>query len=161
MLDDKDEALLAALRRNARASVVDLARVIGLSRSATQERLARLERDGVIAGYTVQLGSHRPRNRIRAWLMIRHGANGNCAKSLPFLRAIPEVRAAFGLAGDIDMLAEVEVPTTDDLQRMRTRIESIPGVAMVSTHVVLSAYFERSAPDHTDRCATQLSNATD
>jgi len=53
VLDDKDERLLQALERNSRASVVDLARRIGLSRSATQERLGKLESAGIIARYTI------------------------------------------------------------------------------------------------------------
>jgi Lrp/AsnC family transcriptional regulator, leucine-responsive regulatory protein len=76
-LDDKDEALLLALERDARASVVALAREIGLSRSATQERLGRLERSGAIAGYTVLRGRADGRARLNACLMIRHGQGGS------------------------------------------------------------------------------------
>ncbi len=52
-LDEKDKILIAKLRRNARESLVGLARSVGLSRSATQERMRRLEREGVIKAYTV------------------------------------------------------------------------------------------------------------
>ena len=47
-LDQTDQQILALLAENARQSVKELARRIGLSRSAAQERLARLERDGVL-----------------------------------------------------------------------------------------------------------------
>ena len=57
MLDDKDHILIGALRRNARESLVGLARTVGLSRSATQERMRRLEREGIIRGYTVDLAA--------------------------------------------------------------------------------------------------------
>lgn len=90
-LDFKDELLLMTLQRNARASVVELAQRIGLSRSATQERLARLERKGVIAGYTVRLGTRKASERIRAWLLITHNKQGSCAKSVPILKTIPEI----------------------------------------------------------------------
>ena len=52
-MDDLDEHLLARLRENARAPVAELARALGLSRTTIQSRLAKLERTGVIAGYSV------------------------------------------------------------------------------------------------------------
>ena len=55
-LDDLDRRLLAELGADARLTQVALAARVGLSRSAVQERLKRLERDGVILGYTLRLG---------------------------------------------------------------------------------------------------------
>jgi DNA-binding Lrp family transcriptional regulator len=144
-LDDRDERLLLALKRNARASVVELARTIGLSRSATQERLGRLEREGVISGYTVRIEKHGSQPRIRAWLLIRHTKLGSCQRSIPFLRAIPEIRSAFSIAGDLDLLVEVDCADVGDLDRVRARVETMPGVANVATHIVLSTHFENRA----------------
>jgi DNA-binding Lrp family transcriptional regulator len=144
-LDDRDERLLLALKRNARASVVELARTIGLSRSATQERLGRLEREGVISGYTVRIEKHASRPRIRAWLLIRHTKLGSCQRSVPLLRAIPEIRSAFSIAGDLDLLVEVDSADVSDLDRVRARVEATPGVANVATHIVLTTHFENRA----------------
>ena len=141
-LDEKDERLLLALKRNARASVVELARTIGLSRSATQERLGRLEREGVISGYTVRVEKHTSRARIRAWLLVRHTKLGSCQRSVPLLRAIPEVRSAFSIAGDLDLLVEVDCVDASDLDRVRARVEAMHGVANVATHIVLATHFE-------------------
>ena len=58
-LDQTDQQILTLLAENARQSVKELARRIGLSRSAAQERLARLERDGVLAGYTIRRNDRR------------------------------------------------------------------------------------------------------
>ncbi|MCB8823393.1 Lrp/AsnC family transcriptional regulator [Microvirga rosea] len=147
-LDEKDELLLLALERNARASVVTLARKIGLSRSATQERLFRLEREGVIQGYTVRLGQRTGAQRIRAWLLVSHTKYGSCAKTVPILQRIPEVRSAFSIAGDIDLLVEVTAGSIADLDRVRSRIRETPGVSDVATHIVLTAHFEgRNAAD--------------
>lgn len=54
-LDEIDQALLAALRENARESTADLARRVGRSRTTVQGRLERLERRGVIQGYALRL----------------------------------------------------------------------------------------------------------
>src|SRR4051794_37075652 len=99
VLDDRDQKLLLALQRNARASVVDLARRVGLSRSATQERLGKLERTGVIAGYTVVPGKSELGIGVEALLLVRHAAGGNCSQTAPELKKIAEVKSIHALAG--------------------------------------------------------------
>ena len=55
MLNAKDEELINVLRANAREPVASLARKLGVSRTTVQDRLKRLEEQGVIAGYTLKL----------------------------------------------------------------------------------------------------------
>ena len=55
-LDERDRELLALLAEDARMPLTGLARRLGVARSTVQQRLARLEADGVIAGYSVRLG---------------------------------------------------------------------------------------------------------
>jgi Lrp/AsnC family leucine-responsive transcriptional regulator len=141
-IDDKDERILLALTRNARLSVVHLARIVGLSRSATQERLHRLERDGVIAGYTVLLRARNNQPRVRAWVVVRHGQKGACVRTVRAIDGIPEVRSALSVAGEIDLMLDVDAADLADLERVRSRIEGIPGVESVRTHVVLTNHFE-------------------
>ncbi|MGV8944510.1 winged helix-turn-helix transcriptional regulator, partial [Thermomonas sp.] len=60
-----DELLLSLLRENARASTAEIARRLGLSRTTVQNRIERLERQGVISGYTVRVNDEYERSRIR------------------------------------------------------------------------------------------------
>ena len=69
-LDDLDRRLIAELSADARLTQVALAARVGLSRSAVQERLKRLERDGVILGYTLRLGLDSAPG-VRAYLLVR------------------------------------------------------------------------------------------
>jgi DNA-binding Lrp family transcriptional regulator len=69
-MDDLDQHLLARLRENARAPVAELARALGLSRTTVQSRLARLERSGVIAGYSVKLSEAEAARQIHAYVML-------------------------------------------------------------------------------------------
>jgi len=66
----KDQQVLGALRANARASTTDIAKTLGVSRSTVHKRLERLESEGVIAGYTVQLSSPYLDAEIKAHVMI-------------------------------------------------------------------------------------------
>lgn len=138
MLDTRDKALLAALERDARASVVALARAIGLSRSATQERIARLEKSGAVRRYTIERGTMDV--ALEALLMVRHGLPGGCPPLVAALRVIPEVVDIQLLAGDPDMIVRVMAADPAALDRVANRVRVVPGVREVSTHVVLGTH---------------------
>lgn len=139
-LDDKGRLLVAALKRNARESLVSLARRIDLSRSATQERLRRLEREGVIAGYTVKLGKTET-PATAAQLSITFAPGKTCQQVVPQLRPISEIVSCTSLAGPIDLMLRVECSSNAALETIRRRIAAIPGIAAVSTHVVLEEHW--------------------
>lgn len=144
-LDEKDRRLLSALAANARESVVGLARKVGLSRSATQERLARLERAGVIRGYSVQLGETTSSGAgVRAFMNLTFSPGAACEGIMPHLKAMPEIEQAHSLAGPVDLLLAVRCGSNDALSLLRDRVAAVPGVASVATHVVLATGFERS-----------------
>ena len=54
-MDTTDRQLLSLLRDNARIPVAAMAKALGVARGTVQNRLARLEADGIIVGYTVRL----------------------------------------------------------------------------------------------------------
>ena len=141
-MDERDEKLLLALERNARASVVDLARRIGLSRSATQERLGRLERSGVIARYTVIRGDAATTTRVEALLLVRHALGSNCARAIPELKKITQIKSIHALAGEHDLAIRVSARDAAGLDRVASTIRSLPGVASVTTHVVLCDHLQ-------------------
>ena len=69
-MDELDQRLIDLLRTDARAPAARLARLLGLSRTTVQSRLERLERSGVIAGYTVRLAEGHDRLQITAYVMM-------------------------------------------------------------------------------------------
>ncbi|HEU6441756.1 MAG TPA: Lrp/AsnC family transcriptional regulator [Microvirga sp.] len=142
MLDDKDRILVAALRKNARASLVGLARNVGLSRSATQERMRRLERDGIIKGYTVRLGlEHDP--TVRAMIAVTFEPGFRCKQVVPVLSGIPEITACHSLTGSIDLMVVVECDSNATLNAVRDQVAAAKGVATATTHIVLATEWSR------------------
>lgn len=139
-LDEKGRLLIAALRRNARESLVSLARRVGLSRSATQERLRRLERDGVIQGYTVKLGKMEAPATV-ASLSVTFAPGKTCQNIVPQLRPIAEIVSCISLAGPVDLMLRVECASNSELEAIRRRIATVPGIAAVSTQVVLEEHW--------------------
>ena len=70
LLDAKDQALLALLRENARAPTAELARKLKLSRTTVQSRMERLQRQRVIAGYTISVPDEVEASLVRAHVLI-------------------------------------------------------------------------------------------
>ncbi len=142
MLDEKDRILVASLRRNARESLVGLARSVGLSRSATQERMRRLEREGIIKAYTVELASAQD-PAVRAMIAVTFEPGFRCKHVVPRLAGIPEITACHSLTGAIDMMVMVSCASNAALDRIRDAVAVTPGVATATTHIVLGTPLAR------------------
>ncbi|WP_439618237.1 Lrp/AsnC family transcriptional regulator [Shinella sp.] len=142
-LDEKDRLLVAALRADARMSLIALTRHVGLSRSAVHERIRRLEANGVIAGYTVKLGTDREKPGVEALIAIGFQPGRNCDHIVPHLSGIPNVVTCWSLAGPTDLMLLVECASNAELDTIRRQIATTPGIATVQTHVSLRTHFDR------------------
>ena len=140
-LDATDRKLIALLQDNARLSTVALAKAVGLSRSAVQERVHRLESAGVIAQYTVRLGSGG--DPLQAWLLLRYADGFSCDDVMPLLVELPAVRTCHSVAGEIDMLVLVQADTPSMLADLRERIAAFKGIDDVTTITVLRVTLDR------------------
>ncbi|HLO68335.1 MAG TPA: Lrp/AsnC family transcriptional regulator [Holophaga sp.] len=140
-VDDLDRRLLAELNADARLTQVALAARVGLSRSAVQERLKRLEREGVIQGYTLRLGVEK-KPGVRAYLLVK-GSGPSHEKAMRILEAIPEVRVADSVSGGIDLVLQLEGERLDDITRVRDELAKLPWVASTETLLVMSSRFDR------------------
>ncbi|HJV23675.1 MAG TPA: Lrp/AsnC family transcriptional regulator [Holophagaceae bacterium] len=140
-LDDLDRRIIAELSVDARLTQVALAARVGLSRTSVQERLKRLERDGVIQGYTLRLGRERPQG-LRAYLLVK-GTGASHDRAVRALEGFPEVRVADSVSGDIDLVLQLEADRLEDLTRIRDEVAKLPGVASTQTLLVMAPRFDR------------------
>ena len=139
---DGDTKLLALLRSNAREPTASLARKLGLARSTVQERIARLEREGTIKGYTVRLSDEADAAKLRAIVMIETDAKRADRVSAE-LRKMPEVRSLSAVAGTFDLIAAVETETPPKIDALLDRIGRVSGVARTVSSIILSEKFSR------------------
>ena len=137
-LDEKDRILVRALRANARASLVALAREIGLSRSATHDRVLKLEERGVIQRYTIEVAREALPNTC-AFMSVTYEVPHGQMDVVDQIHALPGVEAAYCLAGDIDLLAYCECDSDRELAALRDTIAGLEGVQSVRTRHVLSS----------------------
>ena len=138
-MDDTDRHLIALLRDDARLSVVELARALGVARATVQNRLARLERDGTIVGYSVQLKPDVAEHAIRAVMSI--AVEGNRAAEVRHaLTGHPSVVALHTTNGRWDLIAELR---TDSLQAFDTVLNTVrllDGISTTETSLLLGTY---------------------
>ncbi|WP_298471208.1 Lrp/AsnC family transcriptional regulator [uncultured Erythrobacter sp.] len=136
-LDHKDRALLKALKANSRASLVSLARDIDLSRSATHDRIAKLEEIGAIKGYTVRL--HREAlPEVRAFFTLQFETSAAQSEQVLVIKELPNVEAVYCLSGDIDALVYCEAETVSELSDLRDQLARHDGVTAISTRQILA-----------------------
>jgi DNA-binding Lrp family transcriptional regulator len=141
--DEKDAELLALLRTDARLPATTLANRLGVSRSAVQQRLARLERDGIIVGYTAVLGEKAaPAGMLQAHVLIEVGAR-DVPRLVSSLKARHEVRRCYTASGQYDLLVMLEAASTQQLDSVLDWIGERPGVRRTVTSLLLSTKFER------------------
>ena len=139
---DADAKLIELLRANAREPTASLARKLGLARSTVQERIARLERDGVIKGYTVRLADDAAASRLRAVVMISTDPK-QADRVSGELKKMPEVRSLAAVSGSYDLVAQVETDTPARIDALLDRIGRAPGVARTVSSIILSEKFSR------------------
>ena len=137
-----DELLLSVLREDARASTADIARKLGLSRTTVQNRIARLEAQGVIRGYTVRVHDDYARSRIHAHILItlRPKQMPSVVKTL---QAMPEVRVLYSISGGHDLIAMAVTASVGEMDVLTDRIGAIEGVERTNSSIILSTKFER------------------
>lgn len=137
-MDDLDHRLLAALRHDARTPVAVLAQQLGVSRGTVSNRMARLEADGVITGYSVRLRPDAAPDEIRAWTGL--AVEGNQHAVVRALLGEPGVAALHDTNGRWDLLVELRVSDLDALSRTLERIRAIPGISASETSVHLRTF---------------------
>lgn len=137
-----DQLLLSVLRENARASIAEIARRLDLSRTTVQSRIERLERQGVISGYTVRLADEVEHGHIRAHIMITVRPKQMLAVTRA-LRAMPQVRVLHSVSGPYDLIALGTTPTVGEMDVLTDQIGQIEGVERTTSSIVLSTKFER------------------
>lgn len=141
-MDPIDEQLIQALRRDGRASTAELARLVGRSRTSVQSRIERLERQGVITGYSVRLAPEHSLGAVRAHVMIKVAPKEARAVGTA-LRSIPQVRVLHSVSGEVDLIAIAATATVDEMDQTIDRIGAVPGVERTTSSIILSTKFER------------------
>lgn len=141
-LDPLDAKILRALATDARSSIAELAREIGLSAPSVSERVKRLEEAGVIRGYAANVNPKALGLPFAAYIRIRPmpGQLKKVAKILDGLGAVVECDR---ITGEDCFIAKAHVRTIEELEKL---IDQILPYGMTNTSIIQSSPVERRLP---------------
>ena len=139
LMDGYGRKLLEELQANARLSVAELGRRIGLSATATAERMRQMEEIGILRAYTVEID--REALGLEVLAFIRMSCNGpQYHRLLDYVHTLEEIRECHHLTGGDDLLLKVTTTSMADLEAL---IEALLPYGTVITSLVLSTPVER------------------
>jgi len=141
--DALDRDLLALLQANARASTADLARQLGTARTTVLARLGRLEREGVIAGYTVRLGQDVLDHGLQAFIgvTVQPKAGRDVVRQLS---RMPEVRQLCAVSGEFDYVVLLRAGSALRMNTLLDEMGNFDGVVKTTTSVALEWKIDRT-----------------
>ena len=137
-----DQDLLKLLQENSRRTVSDIAKKMGLSRATVQHKMERLERTGVIQGYTIKINPILERQNVSAYVMISVVPKKN-SSIVRQLFKIPQMEMLCTISGQYDMIAKITESTTQTLDQTLDQIANLDGVEKILSHIVLSRKVDR------------------
>ncbi|HET9898004.1 MAG TPA: Lrp/AsnC family transcriptional regulator [Streptosporangiaceae bacterium] len=138
-VDESDLALLRALARDARQSQRSLARAIEMSPPAVADRLARLERSGVIRGYRVDIDWAALGYPVVVYLAVTAGPGMDLSEIIKAISDLPEAEDMSVVTGGLDLLVRLRVRDHAHLRDLLlTRIFKITGVQRTETFLSLA-----------------------
>jgi DNA-binding Lrp family transcriptional regulator len=142
VMDETDLRLLDLLETDARTSVSALAVKLRLARSTVQDRLNRLERSGVITGYTIRRSDARRARLIRAHVMLSIDPK-QAERINADLKALPELKRLMTISGEFDLIAEIAADNTERLDALLDHIGRLKGIQRTMSSIILSVKAER------------------
>jgi Lrp/AsnC family transcriptional regulator, leucine-responsive regulatory protein len=139
-LDDTDRQLLALLQEDDRLSLAELGKRIGIPASTINDRIKRLARQGVIAGFQARVSPEALGLNLLAFMMVSWSNPKVEAEFLARMQASPAVLECHHITGAWNYLVKVRVGTTRDLERfLAETIKGVEGVERTETLIVLSS----------------------
>ncbi len=143
-LDSMDRHLLSLLQANAREPAATLARKLKVARTTVVARIARLEREGIIAGYGVRLGRRPEHPAVCAYCGLSVRA-ANAGAVIAALERMPEVLEVAALSGQYDYMVFLCCDSHEQLDQLLDQLGGMAGIKQTTTSVVLSLKLDRRA----------------
>lgn len=145
-LDRIDRNILAALGRDGRLSMAELAEKVGLSKTPVQARVRKLEKDGIIRGYSAVIDRERIGEGHVAFVQVKLSDTRSAALDA-FNRAasaVPEIEQCHMMAASFDYLLKVRTRDIASYRRvLGEKISALPHVAQTSTFVAMETVKDR------------------
>ncbi len=140
MLDKKDMEILEVVKHHAKWTTHHISKKTLIPVTTVHNRIKKMERMGIIKGYTAILDHKKLGRAISAFVCVDISADNQCKRAAEILRELEgfrEVHEAFSVTGDHDIVMRISVEDTDRLNDFIERLDGIDGVKTARTFVIL------------------------
>lgn len=137
MMDKTDLEILNILQRDTRTTNAAIGKAVGLSAAAVHGRVRRLERDGVIRKFTVEVAPEAVGMHILAFAHVFLSEMSRADEAAKAFTLLPEVMEVHYTVGEACFLLKLRCHDTVDLESVLTRINDIGPVRATQTIIVL------------------------
>ncbi|MGI6161783.1 MAG: Lrp/AsnC family transcriptional regulator [Christensenellales bacterium] len=136
-MDALDIAILNILKSNARASFLSIGKAINLSTSAVVERVKKLERSGVISGYTAIINGKSFDKQLTALVFVSLESPRYIDGFVDFICKNNDVIECHSVTGNYDFILKIVTENPLSLEKLLNKIKSETGVIKTYTYVTL------------------------
>ena len=139
-MDDIDRNIISLVQSFGRATNAEIAGAVGLSVSAANDRLKRLQERGVITGWSARVDPEAVDLGLLAFIFVEVDHTEHNARFIAAATLMPEVLELHHVTGEWSYLLKVRARDTKALEGFITdRLKALPGVARSRTHIALSS----------------------
>lgn len=142
-MESTDERIVRLLTRDGRMSYTDIGREAGLSTSAAQQRVRRLEQRGVITGYRAVVNPAALDKMLTAFVQLRALDPTTDDRIPEKIASLPAVVSCYSVAGQASHILVVQVGTPLELEALLTQIRQVAQVSTETTLVLSVAFQDR------------------
>ena len=114
-----------------------LSQALGVSRLTVDNRIKRLEAEGIISGFTVLLGTEEFKHKINGWIMINVAANKE-ERAIRRIFRMVEISRLHTTNGKWDLAAEIQTSTLEEFDKAVSELRKIDGIEATETNLLLS-----------------------
>ena len=142
-MESTDQHILSLLARDGRMSYTEIGRETGLSTSAAQQRVRRLEQRGVITGYHASIDPEALGRSLTAYISVRPLDPSTDDATPGLLTGLTQITSCYSVAGDASYLLKVQVGSTTELDTLLTQIRQSANVTTMTTVVLTTVFQDR------------------
>lgn len=144
-MDKIDMKILRCLRDNARLTASAISDEINLSVSAVIERIKKLESNGIIKGYTIDIDQNKLGNSMVALMEVSLKHPDYYEDFVKLVNSACNVASCYYQTGEFDFVLHIVTDSTDGLERVYKEIKGFEGVSRTETHFVLKTVKQESS----------------
>lgn len=145
-MDEIDRKIVEYIQRSGRSSYAEIGGTVGLSVSAVNERLKKLEKQGVISGWMARIDPLAAGNGVLAFVYVMIERPEHEAAFHALVRDEPAIQECHHVASDWSYLLKVRAASLLALEELvARRIKALPGIPRSQTVIVMSTAKESAA----------------